>query len=36
LGLITSSHLLEEALPDLPLSHAFLRAAWFFENSTVT
>ena len=33
LGLITSSHLLEETLADLPLSHAFLRAAWFFENS---
>jgi NAD(P)H dehydrogenase (quinone) len=33
LGLITSSHLLEEALGDLPFSHAFLRAAWFFENS---
>jgi NAD(P)H dehydrogenase (quinone) len=33
LGLITSSHLLEETLSDLPLSHAFLRAAWFFENS---
>ena len=33
LGLITSSHLLEEALGDLPISHAFLRAAWFIENS---
>jgi NAD(P)H dehydrogenase (quinone) len=33
LGLITGSHLLEETLSDLPLSHAFLRAAWFFENS---
>lgn len=33
LGLITSSHLLEEALSDLPFSHAFLRAGWFFENS---
>ena len=33
LGLITSSHLLEETLGDLPFSHAFLRAAWFFENS---
>jgi uncharacterized protein YbjT (DUF2867 family) len=33
LGLITSSHLLEENLGDLPLSHAFLRAGWFFENS---
>jgi NAD(P)H dehydrogenase (quinone) len=33
LGLITSSHLLEEMLGDLPFSHAFLRAGWFFENS---
>jgi NAD(P)H dehydrogenase (quinone) len=33
LGLITSSHLLEETLGDLPFSHAFLRAAWFIENS---
>jgi NAD(P)H dehydrogenase (quinone) len=33
LGLITSSHLLEETLGDLPFPHAFLRAAWFFENS---
>jgi len=33
LGLITSSHLLEEAMSDLPISHAFLRAAWFIENS---
>ena len=33
LGLITSSHLLEETLGDLPFSHAFLRAAWFVENS---
>ena len=33
LGLITSSHLLEETLGALPFSHAFLRAAWFFENS---
>ena len=33
LGLITGSHLLEETLSDLPLSHAFLRAAWFIENS---
>jgi uncharacterized protein YbjT (DUF2867 family) len=31
-GLITSSHLLEEMLGDLPFSHAFLRAGWFFEN----
>ena len=33
LGLITSSHLLEETLGDLPFSQAFLRAAWFIENS---
>ena len=33
LGLITSSHLLEETLGDLPFSQAFLRAGWFFENS---
>jgi len=33
LGLITSSHLLEETLSDLPFSHAFLRAGWFLENS---
>jgi NAD(P)H dehydrogenase (quinone) len=33
LGLITSSHLLEETLGDLPFSHAFLRAGRFFENS---
>ena len=33
LGLITGSHLLEETLGDLPFSHAFLRAGWFFENS---
>jgi NAD(P)H dehydrogenase (quinone) len=33
LGLITNSHLLEETLGDLPLSHAFLRAGWFLENS---
>src|SRR5580692_7091483 len=32
LGLITSSHLLEETLGDLPISHAFLRAGWFLEN----
>jgi uncharacterized protein YbjT (DUF2867 family) len=33
LGLITGSHLLEEALADLPFSHAFLRPGWFLENS---
>src|SRR5580658_4689325 len=32
LGLITSSHLLEEMLADLPIAHAFLRAGWFMEN----
>src|ERR1700728_3882785 len=32
LGLITSSHLLEETLGDLPIAHAFLRAGWFMEN----
>ena len=33
LGLITSSHLLEQTLGNLPFPHAFLRAGWFFENS---
>jgi NAD(P)H dehydrogenase (quinone) len=33
LGLITGSHLLEQTLGDLPFPHAFLRAAWFLENS---
>jgi uncharacterized protein YbjT (DUF2867 family) len=32
LGLITSSHLLEQTLEDLPIAHAFLRAGWFMEN----
>src|ERR1700678_2293620 len=32
LGLITNSHLLEQALGDLPIAHAFLRAGWFMEN----
>jgi NAD(P)H dehydrogenase (quinone) len=32
LGLITSSHLLEQTLGDLPIAHAFLRAGWFMEN----
>ena len=31
--MITSSHLLEETLGDLPFAQAFLRAGWFFENS---
>jgi NAD(P)H dehydrogenase (quinone) len=33
LGLITSSHLLEQTLGDLPFPQAFLRAGWFLENS---
>jgi uncharacterized protein YbjT (DUF2867 family) len=33
LGLITSLHLLEQTLDDLPFPQAFLRAGWFFENS---
>jgi NAD(P)H dehydrogenase (quinone) len=33
LGLITSSHLLEETLGNLAFSHAFLRPGWFLENS---
>jgi NAD(P)H dehydrogenase (quinone) len=33
LGLITSSHLLEQTMRDLPFPQAFLRAGWFFENS---
>jgi NAD(P)H dehydrogenase (quinone) len=33
LGLITNSHLLEQRLGDLPFPQAFLRAAWFMENS---
>jgi len=32
LGLITSLHLLEQTLGDLPIPHAFLRAGWFMEN----
>jgi uncharacterized protein YbjT (DUF2867 family) len=32
LGLITSSHLLEQTFVDLPIAHAFLRAGWFMEN----
>jgi NAD(P)H dehydrogenase (quinone) len=32
LGLITSCHLLEQTLGDLPIPHAFLRAGWFMEN----
>jgi uncharacterized protein YbjT (DUF2867 family) len=33
LGLITTLHLLEEALGTLPIPGAFLRAGWFMENS---
>jgi NAD(P)H dehydrogenase (quinone) len=32
LGLITSTHLLEEQLGSLPIPSAFLRAGWFMEN----
>lgn len=32
LGLITSLHLLERTLGDLPIPQAFLRAGWFMEN----
>jgi uncharacterized protein YbjT (DUF2867 family) len=32
LGLITSLHLLEQTLGDLPINQAFLRAGWFMEN----
>ena len=32
LGLITSLHLLEKTLGDLPIPQAFLRAGWFMEN----
>ena len=32
LGLITATHLLEEALADLPVPTAFVRAGSFFEN----
>lgn len=31
-GLITSLHLLEQTLGDLPIPQAFLRAGWFMEN----
>ncbi|KAA1013541.1 NAD(P)H-binding protein [Paraburkholderia panacisoli] len=33
LGLITQVHILEAALADLPIPTAFLRPAWFMENS---
>jgi NAD(P)H dehydrogenase (quinone) len=32
LGLITQSHLLEQAMSTLPGANAFIRAAWFLEN----
>ena len=32
LGLITSTHLMEEALRDLPFPAAFVRAGSFYEN----
>lgn len=32
LGLITTLHLLEEAIGSLPIPTAFLRAGWFMEN----
>jgi uncharacterized protein YbjT (DUF2867 family) len=32
-GLITTLHLLEEAMTSLPFPGAFLRAGWFMENS---
>jgi uncharacterized protein YbjT (DUF2867 family) len=34
LGLITSLHLLEQTLRELPIAQAFLRAGWFMENHT--
>jgi NAD(P)H dehydrogenase (quinone) len=33
LGLITQLHILEQELSSLPIPSAFLRAAWFMENS---
>ena len=33
LGLITQLHILEQELGRLPIPNAFLRAAWFMENS---
>jgi len=32
LGIITSLHLMEQQLGDLPIDHAFLRAGWLMEN----
>jgi hypothetical protein len=34
IGTITSTHLLEEALGDLPFPTAFVRAGSFLENCT--
>jgi NAD(P)H dehydrogenase (quinone) len=34
LGLITQSHIMEQELSSLPISSAFLRPAWFMENSS--
>ncbi|QBB69527.1 NAD-dependent epimerase/dehydratase family protein [Pseudolysobacter antarcticus] len=34
LGLITQLNLLEQALDELPIPRAFVRAAWFMENLT--
>ena len=33
LGLITQSHILEQEMKSLPIPNAFVRAAWFMENS---
>jgi NAD(P)H dehydrogenase (quinone) len=33
LGLITQSHILEQELKSLPIPNAFIRPAWFMENS---
>ena len=32
LGIITTLHLMEQKLGDLPIAHAFVRAGWFMEN----
>lgn len=33
LGLITQSHILEQEMKSLPIPNAFIRPAWFMENS---
>jgi NAD(P)H dehydrogenase (quinone) len=33
LGLITQSHILEQEMKSLPMPNAFIRPAWFMENS---